>query len=160
MDRRSGEDAVLRREAGRALVVDEHGRILLLHGRDDTRPEVAWWFTPGGGCDPGECHRDAARRELREETGLETTDLRGPVAVRTISFTMHGLDVVQHELYFVARVDGFDPLTPELHTDRAGWTEIEQRTVLGLRWWTPEELNATTATIYPGDLVALLAKVR
>ena len=30
----------------------------------------SWWFTPGGGLDPGESHRDGAVRELFEETGL------------------------------------------------------------------------------------------
>jgi 8-oxo-dGTP pyrophosphatase MutT (NUDIX family) len=46
---------------------------LVLH-RSHFEPEFAgdWaWGPPGGGCDPGESPEECARRELREETGLD-----------------------------------------------------------------------------------------
>jgi 8-oxo-dGTP pyrophosphatase MutT (NUDIX family) len=49
-----------------ALVFDADGR-LLLHRRDDN----GLWGTSGGAVEPGESLEETARRELREETGLE-----------------------------------------------------------------------------------------
>lgn len=54
---------------GDALVVNEHGQILL--GKRNTPPYVGWWGFLGGFTDYGEHPRDAAVREVLEETGWE-----------------------------------------------------------------------------------------
>ena len=51
------------------IVEDERGRVLL--GRRNITPYNGWWDVPGGFLEPGEHPEDGARRELREETGLE-----------------------------------------------------------------------------------------
>ena len=57
-------------------MVDDRARVLLLRGRDPADPSAGrWWFTPGGGVDPGETVEQAARREIAEETGLVAADL-------------------------------------------------------------------------------------
>lgn len=55
----------------------------------------------------------------------------------------------QHESWFVVDVERFEP-------DTRGWTELERRTHSAVRWWTPEELAATSETVYPSDIVELL----
>lgn len=49
------------------IVVDEHGRILLIRARDLRERPV--WTLPKGTIAPGESSTDAALREVREETG-------------------------------------------------------------------------------------------
>ena len=48
------------------LIIDEHDRLLLLK-----RVDSGCWGPPGGAVEPGEVVETAARREVREETGLD-----------------------------------------------------------------------------------------
>jgi ADP-ribose pyrophosphatase YjhB (NUDIX family) len=56
------------------VVPDGQGRILLIRRTDNN-----YWSIPGGGMEPGESVRQAASREVKEETGIncEVTGLVG-----------------------------------------------------------------------------------
>jgi 8-oxo-dGTP pyrophosphatase MutT (NUDIX family) len=134
-------------------VIDPDGCVLLLRGFDPARPERGdWWFTPGGGVDPGESLEDAARRELYEETGLVVDDVGTPLFERRIVFRLEAEHYDQTELFFCVRSERFE-------LDDSGWTELERRSVLEHRWWSREELAATDATVYPEGLVERLAEI-
>jgi ADP-ribose pyrophosphatase YjhB (NUDIX family) len=57
-----------------AIVTDDQGRILLILRTDNN-----YWSIPGGGVMPGESVKEAAAREVKEETGIdcEVTGLVG-----------------------------------------------------------------------------------
>jgi 8-oxo-dGTP diphosphatase len=55
-----------------AAVIVEAGRVLLTQRMAGAHLEGKWEF-PGGKVEPGEDPREALRRELREELGIETT---------------------------------------------------------------------------------------
>jgi 8-oxo-dGTP pyrophosphatase MutT (NUDIX family) len=138
------------RPASRILLVDGTGRALLFRFEPGDRPP--FWCTPGGALDPGESYRQAARRELFEETGIDA-DPGGEVARRQIEFiTLEGVPVVADERYFLVRVD-------EAVIDTAGHTALEQRVMTRWRWFTRAEIAAHPERIYPEDLIELLQAV-
>ena len=138
---------VIRRRAGRVVLLDEHDRILMLQGFDPTRGDPPWWFTPGGGVEGDESTKDAARRELREETGLDFPDLIGPIWCRSTEFDFYGAHYEQYEEFFLARVAAH-----ELVDD--AWTELERTTVIGHRWLSVEQLQELEGKLFPRMLVA------
>lgn len=132
------------------ILIDEAGRVLLFRGGDPHRPDAGtWWFTPGGGLDDGETIEEAARREVREETGFVVTDLGPVVMERSVEFEVEGRHFDQDEVFFRVSVAGFE-------VDNREWTDLERRLMLEHRWWTREELAATIETVYPEGLVDLL----
>lgn len=135
----------------RVLLVDDRDRILLFRDCDlGLDPVPRWWITPGGGVDPGESDHAAAVREVAEETGLVITesDLRGPLATRTVVHGYSDVVTTQSESFFLARCPAFDVSTE-------GHTELERLTMTEHHWWTRAELEATTHEIWPRDLLTL-----
>ena len=135
------------------LLVDDAGRVLLFRGFDPARPEHRYWFTPGGGLDADEPAADGAVRELAEETGLRMTvaELGRPVWREFAEFPFGGRWYRQEQEFFLARV-------PAWEVDTAGFNEIERNSIDGHRWWTLEELDATTERVYPTELAAVLRR--
>jgi predicted acetyltransferase/ADP-ribose pyrophosphatase YjhB (NUDIX family) len=144
---------VQKRRAARVLLIDEVGRVLLFRGGDPHRPEAGtWWLTVGGGVDDGETVEEAARREVREETGLTVTELGPVVLERSIEFEFESVLLDQDESFFAVRVNGFE-------IDTAEWSDVERRSMFEHRWWTRDELAATSDTVYPEGLHELLSKL-
>ncbi|MHA6617411.1 NUDIX hydrolase [Pseudonocardia sp. DLS-67] len=140
------------RVAARVLLVDPVQRVLLFQGVDPHVPDESFWFTAGGGVEPGEELLSGARRELQEETGLRLPPDRlvGPVWLRRVRFSFEGVEYDSDEWFFLAA------LTDPADVDTAGFTDLENRTVRGHRWWSADDLRRTTETVYPLQLGELL----
>jgi 8-oxo-dGTP pyrophosphatase MutT (NUDIX family) len=137
--------SVRRRTVARVLLLDDSDRVLLFEGIDPWVPEVRFWFTPGGGAEGDESLEQAAARELQEETGLTGVALGPVVWTRRSRFTFEGEQLDQRESFFLARV-------PRWEVDTSGFDALEQRAVLGHRWWTLAELASTAETLFPSGL--------
>lgn len=149
-DARTEADLRLSR-AGRVLLLDGGGRVLLFAAVDPARPGEPYWFTPGGRLEAGEDARAAATRELAQETGLRLScqGLEGPVWRRHSAVSLAGRGVVADEEFFVA-----------VGADTSGLIDLEPATAERCRWWTAEELRTTGEVVYPHRLGDLLGSVR
>ncbi len=97
----------------------------------------------------------ATVREVLEETGLVVDPaLVGPLQwTQTASFLWLGELRVQHHEGRLARL----PRVPELVPTQL--TEHEVGTVLGQRWWSPDELDAHEGRFFPRHVPALLRRL-
>ena len=143
------------RLSAKAFVVDGAGRLLLLDCADPHRPGVRWWELPGGGVEPGEAELDALVREVLEETGLAVD----PDAVGPLQWTQDSTFVFRSVRRY-ARCHGRLVRLPEPGAAATPvLTDDEQGSILGLRWWTPAELDTTSERFFPRNVPALLPRL-
>lgn len=141
---------VIERRVGRVILIGPNRRTLMFRGGDPHRPEDGtWWFTPGGGVDPGETTEEAARRELVEETGITEFDWGGLIARRRSEFQFMGATIHNDSDLFVVytEVEAIDP---------SGWMPLEVETVVEYRWLNAEELKRLAEPVYPALLIDVL----
>ena len=146
------------RHVARALVFDPADRLLLIAYEavrpiDPARPEDrTFWFMPGGGLEPGEGHVEACRRELAEEIGVEDAEIGPEVGRCDGPFHLFKTSRDARERYFLVRL-------PDDRIDTRRLAETEDNPVLGTRWWTVTELEASRARIEPAGLAGLARRL-
>ncbi len=136
------------RRAARLIVLDPEGRALMF--RYDVPGRDPFWVTAGGECEPGESFRNAARRELFEETGIIIADLGREIARMTPEFiTVEGELVQAYERFFLVRV-------AEARVDTSRHTATEQQLMTQHRWFTLTELADWPEPVFPAELAAMI----
>lgn len=116
-----------------AAVTDADGRVLAVDVSYNSRD----WQTPGGVVEPGDSLADAARREVREETGIDA-ELTGLLYTRPVHYQYDAGVAVLPMAVFTARKAGGEARVPE-RTIPDGREEIAD-----VRWFSPDELPEST----------------
>jgi len=129
------------------VVVDDHGRALLIRRRDNHR-----WEPPGGVLELGETVYDGLRRELREETGLDVE----PVALTGVYKNM-ARGIIG--LIFRCRATG-GALAPNDEASAFHWATEQEATAMMTEAFAVRVLDALHGTagpaVRPHDGVHLL----
>ena len=141
-------DSPVVRPAARVILIDAQNRVLLI--RVNVDGSTPFWLTPGGGLEEGEAHEEAARRELFEETGLDSIELGLCVWHRSHVFIWAGIVYDAREHYYLARIDRDVEVTSQ------HWTELEQEVLSEHRWWSLTEIEQSEDVFVPRSLARLL----
>ena len=122
---------------GVEVVILMDQRVLLV-----LRDDFNVWALPGGGVDPNESLVQAAMREVREETGVESA-LVGVVSMRHL----HGVRFGQSDLYVVVKLRA---TTEEI--------KMDAHELAAAKWMTRGEIESRLAAEGEarGDIVSLL----
>ncbi|WP_335990814.1 NUDIX domain-containing protein [Glycomyces sp. MUSA5-2] len=143
----SGGRTTIRRKTARAVLLDHHGRVLLLDRPAKIRDVGDRYFhTPGGAIEPGETPAEAAARELAEELDFQTapSELGTPVA------TCYSLQQRIATGEFVAADDVFFLL----RTDAARTPAATPHA-----WLDPDAMDAAPVRILPRGLPDLVRRL-
>jgi 8-oxo-dGTP pyrophosphatase MutT (NUDIX family) len=144
----------IRRRTARALLLDRDGRVLLFNRVARIR-DVGdrYFYTPGGGIEPGESPAEAASRELHEELGLRVapSDLGAPVA------SCYSLQQRIDTGAFVAADDTFFLLRAS--AEDIAFTSPDHAAPTGHAWLDPDAMDAAADRILPRGLPGLLRRL-
>ena len=114
------------KEAVAVVVEDAQGRILLVHAYRYTTDTIEW-EVPAGIIEPGESVLEAARREVREESGYDTEG-------HELIYTYYPINGISNKVFHVVRGRA-----------TGGTGVFDRNEVEEYRWVSREEIRAMIA---------------
>jgi ADP-ribose pyrophosphatase YjhB (NUDIX family) len=134
------------------LLFDGTGAVLLIRfvvPTEDTK--FVFWALPGGEIEAGETEVQAARRELREELGVDLA-VEGPIRVDANQFLHQGEMQDNTDYFFTARCAREAPRL-------IGVTPEEIQMMREMRWLSAREIRTLPDAVFPVDLAAWIVQM-
>lgn len=110
------------------------------------------WFLPGGGVEDGETLREAAVREIREETGIDI----GGLPITHLAYAEG--DGTVGDLAGPMRDDVFAVTTHATAVVTDGMEAYERGALDRFRWWSPADLLELDEPVFPLGIAETLAR--
>ena len=125
--------------AGGGLVENEKGEILFMFRRGK-------WDLPKGKLDPGETMEACAKREVREETGIEKLTIIGFLLITRHNYEECGIPLIKESHWYRMKAAEGQELVPQTEED-----------ITDLKWISPDHLAIVLRNTYPGIIEVLKA---
>ena len=141
---------MIERPSARLILLDPQDRLFLFKVHQPSVYDPAdpfrepFWIMIGGLVDPGEDFAEAAIREAREETAVAVQDVRW-VWSRERIMQWRDKQVLHRERFFLGRATS-------TAVDTSGLDEREKSWTLDHRWWSADEIAASSERFEPVDL--------
>ena len=141
---------MIERPSARLILLDPQDRLFLFKVHqpsvyDPVDPfREPFWIMIGGLVDPGEDYSEAVIREAREETAIVIKDVRW-VWSRERVMQWRDKQVLHRERFFLGRA-------ASAAVDTSGLDDREKSWTLAHRWWTADEIAASSERFEPVDL--------
>ena len=141
---------MIERPSARLILLDPQDRVFLFKVHQPSVYDPAdpfrdpFWILIGGLVDPGEAFAETAMREAREETGVVVDDVRW-VWSRERVMQWRDKRVLHREQFFLGRAGSSA-------VDTSGLDEKEKSWTIDHRWWSADEIAASTERFEPVDL--------
>lgn len=112
-------------QAAGGAVTDANGRLLAIH-------RLGRWDLPKGKVEPDEAIEAAALREVREECGLHSLELEGPLCLTWHVYERGGVQHLKRTDWFLMRGDAAEMLTAQTEEaiDAVRWLDAAGRAEL------------------------------
>lgn len=138
------------RNSIRILLINDHKKLLLMCADDPKTTAVdgsyygKFWFPIGGEIEPGESLKDAAIRELKEETGLNKEDVTfGPIVwFGSFQMMLYGKLTSLKQKFIVAHTKSKSITLQYL-------TPNEKKVIEKIQWMSFEQICSHEEVIYP-----------
>lgn len=148
------------RNSIRVILMNEKKEVLLMCVDDkkttssDGTYSGPFWVLVGGGMDPGEDIKEAAFRELYEETGFKRDDVElGPVVWRSeVNMVLAGTPSYIKDQYIVAK-------TKKHAISQENFTDWEKEVVRKVAWFSLEQIKDISDPVYPTGLTDYLPDI-
>lgn len=115
----------MKREFSAGGIVFNNGQVLLIKVSAIDDESKKYWEFPKGHIDPGESSKEAAVREIKEETEIKS-EIISKIGDSKYTFTFNGEKIFKVVIFFLMKYLSGEPKSNDGEIEEAGWFAPEE----------------------------------